>query len=67
MTRRADDEHRSERSTAIEECPRCDEWGWCLGADGLAADTARRCGHNTAEPRAVRDVTEPLHERLDVP
>lgn len=69
MARRAADDQaaREDRLAAIQDCPRCDEWGWCLGADGLAADTATRCGHGTTNRPAFRDITGPLHEQQTRP
>jgi len=66
VTKRTDDEEnaRATRAAAIRACRRCDQSGWRLGPDGLAADTATRCDHAAAvPPPAGRDVTQPLHER----
>lgn len=47
-TRRAAEQRATaahDRRTAIDRCPRCDEFGWQLDPTGQPADPARRCDH----------------------
>lgn len=65
MSRRRLDEQaaQEERASAIRRCRRCDEAGWKLGTDRTPIDPAIRCRHG-ATP-AVRDITEPIHDRQE--
>lgn len=69
MTRRsaAEQAARTSRLAAILACGSCGPAGWLLGPDGTPVEPARRCEHGAAQPRMVRDVSEPLHERPVVP
>jgi hypothetical protein len=51
-----------ERLAAIRRCRRCDPCGWQLGPDQTPIDPALRCTHSIPTPRAVRDITPPIHE-----
>lgn len=57
---------REARSATIRACRRCDPTGWRLGLDGAPMDPAVRCDHGRgALSAAARDITEPLHERME--
>ena len=58
---------REERSSAIRRCCRCDPCGWKLGPDHTPIDPAVRCDHGATitPPTAVRDISEPIHERTE--
>lgn len=55
---------REGRMSAIRCCDECDPNGWKLGPDHTPIEPAVRCAHDVpATPPAVRDITEPIHER----
>ncbi|OBJ63258.1 hypothetical protein [Mycobacterium asiaticum] len=68
MSRRrpAEQTAREERASAIRRCRRCDPCGWRLGPDRTPIEPAVRCDHGApATPRAVRDITAPIHDADD--
>lgn len=43
---------KAEAGRVTRECPRCDDDGWLLGADGTPTDPARKCTHRSEAQHA---------------